>query len=107
VFAQHLLFSRNDDIRGFPSHFVLHHWNGDTRHIASKRLEPHQQSSFQGTEETRYALDIKNVHQLISRAGSRFGPKRLIRQRRQRNLVRRVLDHSIQFRLLLAFLGRL
>jgi hypothetical protein len=100
MLGQQLPFGRQDHIGRLLPHVFLHHWHRNAGQPAAEGLEAAQHRAIQRTEETRHALHIEDVRELIRHPRRRLRTKRLVRELHERGLVRRRLQHAIQLHLL-------
>ena len=102
--AEHFSLGGDDHVGCFATHLVLDNRYGHLGHVAAEGLEASEECSLHRTKKARDALDIEDVDELIRSPRGLVGSKRLVGQCRQRNLVTRIVNHPIEFGLLLAFL---
>ena len=100
MLGQQLAFGGQDHVRGFLPHVLLHHRHGHARQPRAEGLESAQHRAVERAEEARHALHIEDVRELVRHARSGLRAKRLVGELDERGLVRRGLQHAVQFRLL-------
>jgi len=107
VRGQKLRLRREHHVGRLLVHLLLCERDGHAGQVTAEGLEAPQQRAVERGEETRYALDVEDVGELVCCAAGGARAKRLVRHLNQRGLVGGVLDHAIEFGLLATFLRRL
>ena len=100
VLVQQLWFGRQHDIGGLVLEVRLDERDGHRRQPVPERLEAAQKCPIERAEESRDALHVENVSELLGGAGGSVGTERLVGELHQRGLVGRVLQHPVEFGLL-------
>ena len=90
------IFRWQNHARRFAPHLLFGQGKGDAREHSAKERQRRQRQAIEPREKLRHTARLEDVQKLVNTAPRRFRPEGLVGELRDRHLVVRPLQHTVQ-----------